>query len=111
MDARTQRSTRTRTEKAGHWRHALAEQLHVQFSLDRLLFGSRVMPQRPTVEFGSGVAEAMQSVGTTRAATKVKVLHPEWDGTAVKAEGRSSSPRPGRALRIRSAISREVAPV
>ncbi|RMB83656.1 phage portal protein [Streptomyces shenzhenensis] len=96
VDDRFRRSRTTRTKKAGHWRHALAEQLHVQLLLDRALFGSRVTPQRPTVEFGSGVAESMQSVGTTldllaragavSTATKVKVLHPEWDDTAVKAE-------------------------
>lgn len=96
VDARTQRSMITRTKKAGHWRHALAEQLHVQLMLDRAIFGSRVIPQRPSVEFGSGVSESMQSVGTTldllaragavSTATKVKVLHPEWDDTSVRAE-------------------------
>lgn len=64
--------------------------------LDRMLFGSRVTPQRPCIEFGSGVAESMQSIGTTldllarasavSTATKVKVLHPEWDDTSVMAE-------------------------
>ena len=96
VDARTQRSMITRTKKAGHWRHALAEQLHVQLLLDRVMFGTRITPQRPTVEFGSGVSDSMQSVGTTldllaragavSTATKVKVLHPEWDDTAVRAE-------------------------
>ncbi|MER6206389.1 phage capsid protein [Streptomyces sp. NPDC001642] len=96
MNVRTQRSTPTRTKKARHWGLAHAEQLHVQLLLGLALFGSRVTPQRPTVEFGSGVAESMQSMGTTldllaragavSTATKVKVLHPEWDDTAVKAE-------------------------
>jgi len=96
VDARRQRSTITRTKKAGHRRHGLTEQLHVQLMLDRLMFGSRVTTQRPTVEFGSGVAESMQSIGTTldllaragavSTSTKVKVLHPEWDDSAVKAE-------------------------
>jgi A118 family predicted phage portal protein len=95
-DSRDQRSMVTRSKKAGYWRHALAEQIYVQLQLDRSLFGSRITPDRPQVEFGSGVAESMQSTATTldllnragavSAKTKVKILHPEWDDTAVQAE-------------------------
>jgi len=96
VDSRKQKSTVTRSKKAGHWRYGLTEQLHVQLLLDQSLFGSRITPERPVVEFGAGVAESMQSIGTSldllaRAGavstqTKVKILHPEWDDTAVKAE-------------------------
>ncbi|WP_329245138.1 phage capsid protein [Streptomyces sp. NBC_01478] len=86
----------TQTEKAGHWRHTLAEQLHVQLLLDRAMLGSWVTPQCPAVEFDSGVSESLQSIGTTldllaragavSTATKVNVLHPEWDDTTLKTE-------------------------
>jgi A118 family predicted phage portal protein len=95
-DSRDQRSMVTRKKKAGYWRHALQEQLFVQMQLDAILFGQRIKPERPTVEFGDGVAESLQSTATTldllnragavSAKTKVKILHPEWDDTAVLAE-------------------------
>jgi hypothetical protein len=95
-DSRDQRSMVTRAKKAGYWRHAIADQLYVQQLLDVSLFGQRITPERPSVEFGTGVAESLQSTATTldllnragavSAHTKVKILHPEWDDTAVKAE-------------------------
>jgi hypothetical protein len=95
-DSRDQRSMVTRKKKAGYWRHALQEQLFVQMQLDAILFGQRIKPERPTVEFGDGVAESLQSTASTldllnragavSAKTKVKILHPEWDDTAVLAE-------------------------
>jgi hypothetical protein len=95
-DSRDQRSMVTRSKKAGYWRHALQEQLFVQLQLDRALFGQQITPERPSVEFGPGVAESMQSTATTldllnragavSASTKVKILHPEWDDATVQAE-------------------------
>ncbi|MEU8950906.1 phage capsid protein [Streptomyces sp. NPDC048489] len=95
-DSRDQRSMVTRSKKAGYWRHAIAEQLYVQQQLDVSLFGQRIKPERPSVEFGSGVVESMQSTATTldllnragavSAHTRVKILHPEWDDTTVQAE-------------------------
>ncbi|GAA5056411.1 phage portal protein [Streptomyces similanensis] len=95
-DSRDRRSTVTRGKKAGYFKHGLAEQLHVQLQLDKVLFGRPITPERPSIEFGPGVAESLQSTATTlellnraqavSANTKVKILHPEWDDTAVKAE-------------------------
>ncbi|MFJ3867900.1 phage capsid protein [Streptomyces nigra] len=95
-DSRDQRSMVTRGKKAGYWRHAIAEQLYVTLQLDRAVFRTPITPDRPTVEFGPGVVESLQSKATTlellsRATavstqTKVKILHPEWDDTAVRAE-------------------------
>ncbi|MEH0556004.1 phage portal protein [Streptomyces sp. B21-101] len=95
-DSRDQRSMVTRKKKAGYWRHGVAEQTHVMLQLDARLFGQKIKPERPSVEFGDGVAESLQSTATTldllaragavSTGTKVKILHPEWDDTAVKAE-------------------------
>lgn len=95
-DSRDARSMVTRKKKTGYWRHGVAEQTHVLLQLDALLFGQKITPERPNVEFGDGVAESAQSTATTldllaragavSTATKVKWLHPEWDDTAVKAE-------------------------
>ncbi|MFF3353373.1 phage capsid protein [Streptomyces sp. NPDC002917] len=96
VDSRDQRSMVTRAKKTGYWRHPLADMLHVMLQLDASLFGTRIKPERPRVEFGDGVAESEQATATTldllaragavSTATKVKWLHPDWDDTAVKVE-------------------------
>ncbi|MFK0233738.1 phage portal protein [Streptomyces vinaceus] len=95
-DSRDQRSMVTRKKKAGYWRHALGDMLHVMLLLDAVQFGTRIKPERPSVEFGDGVAESEQQTATTldllaragavSTGTKVRILHPEWDDTAVQAE-------------------------
>lgn len=95
-DSRDQRSMVTRKKKTGYCRHPLADMLHVMQQLDVSMFGGRYTPERPTVEFGDGVAESPESTATTvellaragavSTATKVKIVHPEWDDTAVNAE-------------------------
>lgn len=96
VDSRDRRSMTTRKKKAGYWSGALPHMLGVMLQLDAAVFGSGVKPERPRVEFGDGVAESEQQTATTldllaRAGavsthTKVKILHPEWDDTAVRAE-------------------------
>ncbi|MFD5873722.1 phage portal protein [Streptomyces sp. NPDC060322] len=96
VDSRDARSMVTRRKKAGYWRHGVADMSHVMLQLDAKLFGSRIAPARPRVEFGDGVAESEQATATTldllaragavSTATKVKILNPTWDDTAVKAE-------------------------
>lgn len=95
-DSRDQRSMVTRKKKVGYWKHPLADQTYVMQLLDVAQFGARYAPERPMVEFGDGVAESEQSRATTlelltranaaSTGTKVKILHPDWDDTAVKVE-------------------------
>lgn len=96
VDSRDARSMVTRKKKAGYARHAVADQLHVMLQLDAIVFGQKIKPARPRVEFGDGVAPSEQQTATTldllsragavSTATKVKHLHPDWDDTAVKVE-------------------------
>ncbi|MET9468497.1 phage capsid protein [Streptomyces sp. NPDC006544] len=95
-DSRDQRSMVTRKKKSGYWRHGLADMLHVMLWLDAVQFGTPVKPERPSVEFGDGVTESEQQTATTldllaraqsaSTRTRVKILHPEWDDTAVQEE-------------------------
>ncbi|MFE4328722.1 phage portal protein [Streptomyces sp. NPDC056831] len=96
-DSRDARSMVTRKKKVGYWRYPLADMLHVMLLIDKAQgFNPATMPERPRVEFGDGVAESEQSTATTldllnragavSAATKVKILHPDWDDTKVQAE-------------------------
>ncbi|MEV0445952.1 phage capsid protein [Streptomyces spectabilis] len=96
VDSRDGLSMATRKKKIGYMRPPVAHILHVLLQLDAVHFGRRIRPERPRVEFGDGVAESEQSTATTldllnraeavSTATKVKILHPDWDDTAVKAE-------------------------
>ncbi|PJN40504.1 phage capsid protein [Streptomyces sp. CB02959] len=96
VDSRDARSMVTRRKKAGYWRHAVADMCHVLLQLDAVQFGQQHVPARPRVEFGDGVAESQQATATTldllnragavSTATKVKILNPGWDDTAVQAE-------------------------
>ncbi|MBT2381984.1 phage capsid protein [Streptomyces sp. ISL-111] len=86
----------TRRKKGGHWKQGLADALHAVLELDAAQFGSRAPAERPRVEFPDGVADSPMDTATTlellnramavSTATRVKILHPEWDDTAVKAE-------------------------
>ncbi|CAL9529382.1 phage portal protein [Streptomyces sp. enrichment culture] len=96
VDARTARSMTTRKKKTGYARHPLADMLHVMLAVDARLFTRGIKPERPRVEFGDGVAESEQQTATTldllaragavSTATKVKMLHPDWDEGDVEAE-------------------------
>ncbi|MFJ9126992.1 phage capsid protein [Streptomyces sp. NPDC102340] len=92
VDSRDSRSMVTRKKKVGYWRHGLADMLHALLLLD----AARIVPQRPRVEFGDGVAESPEATATTldllnragavSTSTKVKILHPDWDEGDVAAE-------------------------
>lgn len=96
VNSRESRSTVTRGKKTGYWRHPLADMVHVLLLLDARLFGRRITPARPRVEFGDGVAESAQQIaatldllnraGAVSTATKVKIRNPTWDDSAVEAE-------------------------
>jgi A118 family predicted phage portal protein len=96
VNSRDARSMVTRRKKCGYWGDPVADMCYVLLLLDAAHFGSRAEPERPRVEFGDGVAESEQQTATTldllaragavSTATKVKILHPEWDDTAVQAE-------------------------
>ena len=96
VDDRRARGLVTRKKKAGYWRRATADMLHVMLLMDAALFTPGLTPERPRVEFGSGVAESTQQTATTldllnragavSTATKVKILHPEWKDEEVQAE-------------------------
>ncbi|NML50549.1 phage capsid protein [Streptomyces sp. R302] len=96
-ESRDQRSMVTRRKKAGYFRYGIAEQALALLALDNAHFGRRNDLAAPvTVDFGDGVAESEQQTAITldllkraesaSAATRVKILHPDWDDTAVKAE-------------------------
>ncbi|MGW1770649.1 phage portal protein [Streptomyces sp. NPDC002104] len=94
--ARDHRSMVTRAKKARYWRRAIAEILRVLLAVDRAQFGARTADERPTVDIGDGVAEDPGSTAQTLSLlaqaqavstdTKVRLLHPDWDDTAVAEE-------------------------
>ncbi|MFI1182603.1 phage portal protein [Streptomyces sp. NPDC020799] len=96
VKSRERRSMITRSKKARYWAAPLADMLHVLLALDRVLFTPSLTPERPRVTFGDSVSEDPQSSAQTLALlqqaqavstdTKVRILHPDWDETAVREE-------------------------
>jgi hypothetical protein len=94
--ARERKSFITRDKKIRYWRPALQEVFETLLMIDSMVFGTGVTPARPAVEFGDGVSEdpaemaqTLQLLESARAAsidTKVRMLHPDWDDTAVGEE-------------------------
>ncbi|MFC9682717.1 phage portal protein [Streptomyces sp. NPDC056948] len=89
-------SMTTRGRKILRWRPALAHAVEALLAVDKQVFGGSIQPQRPTVEFEDSVQEDPLQLATTvemltRATaasveTKVRMVHPEWDDTLVRAE-------------------------
>ncbi|MGW2292711.1 phage portal protein [Streptomyces phaeochromogenes] len=96
VDSDDDKSTITRRKKAGHWKQGMADVLFALLALDAVHFRNGVIPERPRVEFPDGVAESPMDTAQTldllnraqavSTATRVKILHPEWDDTEVAAE-------------------------
>ncbi|MFK0289932.1 phage portal protein [Streptomyces sp. NPDC090442] len=96
VTARERRSMITRDTKSRYWAPALADMLHVMLMLDQALFTPGLAPERPRLVFGDSVSEDPQSVAQTLSLlqqaqavsveTKVRILHPDWDDTAVREE-------------------------
>lgn len=94
--ARERRSMITRDRKQRYWRPELAAIVEALLAIDATVFGSKVTPVRPNIEFGDSVSEDPSAVAQTaqllRAAeaasteTLVRLVHPEWDDTAVTEE-------------------------
>ncbi|MFF3653362.1 phage capsid protein [Streptomyces sp. NPDC002181] len=94
--ARDRRSMTTRKKKARYWSPELGDILYAMLMLDRAWFTPRIVPERPTVVFGPVVSEDSASLAQTLSLlqqaqavstlTKVQMLHPDWDSTAVQEE-------------------------
>lgn len=106
--AKERRSMTTSDKKELRWRPGLADVLEPLLALDREVFGSSIIPQRPTVEFGDGVrddpltiANTLETLNRAQAMsteTMVETLHPEWDDDRVKAEANRILTQTGRQM-------------
>lgn len=86
----------TKDQKGGYWLPGLGDLAHVVLQLDRFLGFSPVEGERPRIELADSVSEDMQTTATTlellaraqaaSAETRVRILNPDWDDTAVKEE-------------------------
>lgn len=96
IKARERKSLITRGKKVRYWSPPVADMLYVLLLIDRALFTPRIVPERPNVTFGDSITEDASSLGQTltllqqaqavSTETKVRMLHPEWEATAVQAE-------------------------
>ncbi len=94
--ARQARSFATRDRKLRILRPALAQIVHKLLLVDADVFGAKITPSRPQVEFPDGVQESMLTLAQTAQALRaaeaastgvlVRMLHPEWDDEQADAE-------------------------
>ncbi|MFI1942050.1 phage capsid protein [Streptomyces purpureus] len=94
--ARERKSMILRDQKSGYYLPELAAFADTLLQLDRHLGFSRVTPERPRIEFGDSVSEDPKTTAETlellaraqaaSAETRVRILNPDWEDTAVKEE-------------------------
>lgn len=96
VTAKQRRSFTTRAKKINYWRPVLARLLQTALEIDRKVFGSKVEPIVPDVEWPDGVADDPEATARTlqlldaakavSTRTKVEMLHPDWDDDRVAEE-------------------------
>lgn len=94
--SKERRSMTTRGKKILRWRPALAHAVEALLAVDREVFHSGAVPQRPTIEFEDSVQEdplalantvdVLRRANAASTDTLVRMAHPEWDEQQVKAE-------------------------
>lgn len=94
--ARERRTQHTRSRKIGYWTAGLERIVPVLLSIDQSIFGARVTPQQPTVEFPDVAspepetqARTLQMLDAAKVIstqTAVHMLHPDWSEDEVSAE-------------------------
>lgn len=94
--ARERQSFTTRNRKVVYWRPALMDAVETLLAIDKAVYGTPVTVERPDIEFGDSVSEDPQTIATTvellrraeaaSAETRVRIVNPDWDDTAVAEE-------------------------
>jgi len=94
--AREARSLRTTLRKQAYWRVVIADRLEQMLVLDREIFGRRVVPARPRVDFADGLpddprrtAETIDLLNRAQAVsveTRVRMAQPDLDEGQVAGE-------------------------
>lgn len=94
--ARERRSLTTAGKKQNYWRPELARLIETWLAIDVQVFGSKVTPVRPDIEFGeyvsqdpttlAGTLDTLNRAESASLDTRVRMLHPEWDDVQVTEE-------------------------
>lgn len=94
--AKKDQSMTTTGKKQRYYEQAVADIALQLLVIDREIFGSKIEPYRPRLEFGdpagsniTEMATALAAIGAAQAAsieTRVRMLNPEWDDPQVQAE-------------------------
>ncbi|WP_214317265.1 hypothetical protein [Nonomuraea sediminis] len=94
--ARQERSYTTRSKKIGYNKRGVGDAVTALLAIDDVIFGSGVVPERPSLEWPDGVAtdpkalaETLNLLAQAEAVSteiKVRLLHPDWDDPEVQEE-------------------------
>lgn len=96
VGARERKSLITRDKKGLYWRPAIARQVQVLLQLGNRHFGWGVSDERPTAQLRDAVQPTMRELSETARAlkdaeaasieTRVRMVHPDWEGEQVDEE-------------------------
>lgn len=96
VESRERRSLLTRDRKIRIWRPAIANVVEKMMAVDQAIFGAKIKPVRPVVNFSDGVQESQLVLAQTALAldqasaasteTLVRMVHPDWDDEQVQNE-------------------------
>jgi A118 family predicted phage portal protein len=87
LNIRERRSFITQSKKRAYWKSPIEDLMYLMLQIDQLNFGSRIQPERPTVEFGDSLipdlgqmASAVETLARAQAISiesKVRLSRPE----------------------------------
>jgi A118 family predicted phage portal protein len=96
LNIRERRSFITQSKKRAYWKTPIEDLMYLMLQIDRLNFNSRIIPERPTVEFGDSLipdlgqmASAVETLARAQAISiesKVRLSRPELTDEQVMIE-------------------------
>lgn len=96
VNAKERQTLTTRSRKINYWRPGLADHVNARLFIDQAMFGAQLTPERPDLTFPetvqpdpltlSNTALNLRNAQAASTGTLVRMIHPDWEDTAVQAE-------------------------
>ncbi len=93
LNIRERQSFITREKKSRYWKTALQDIMYMMLQIDNLYFGSRIIPEKPAIEFQDSIqsdlgqiATAVETLARAQSAsieTRIRYIHPDWSNDQI----------------------------